>query len=151
MKVIDVYYPSVVWVSVDEPLMTAVVRMRDYEVGALPVMENGSMVGIVTEHDVLRAGAEAARLGERRVRDFMTPDPVTVRLSDHVTDAAALMSARRLRHLPVVEHDRPIGMVSARDLLSILADRRMRVSLRALDRERRDARGSCTGRAPPGS
>ena len=85
--------------------------------GAVPVVENGRPVGIFTERDVLvrvvaaRKDPETTRLGE-----VMTANPDTVKSSDAVLHALELMNQHGYRHLPVVDGDRLIGVVSIRDL-----------------------------------
>ena len=58
MKVRQVYWPRVIWTASSRPLSVAARRMREFDVGSVLVMDDGSLVGIVTEHDLLRAAAE---------------------------------------------------------------------------------------------
>jgi CBS domain-containing protein len=74
------------------------------------------IVGIVTERDLLRAVASRARAAEARVRQWMTPDPVTIEPETTVEDAAKVMFDHNFRHLPVVKDGRPLGIVSLRVL-----------------------------------
>jgi CBS domain-containing protein len=124
MKVEQVYWPSVVWVTATESLQRAIWRMRGFDVGCVVVFEDGDVVGILTEHDVLRASAEGVDLRDVLVRDYMTPDPRGIGIDEDVAEAAAVMMTARARHLPVVDHGRVVGVCSARDLLIPLADGR---------------------------
>ena len=77
------------------------------------------IVGIVTERDLLRAVASRARAAEARVRQWMTPDPVTIEPETTVEDAAKIMFEHNFRHLPVVKDGRPLGIVSLRAPLAV--------------------------------
>ena len=101
----------------------AVLRMLEEDVGSVAVCEGGNLVGIFTERDVLRLAGDGAALDEIRVADVMTTEVTTVSPDVSVTDAAALMGERRIRHLPVVEDGRLLGMIGIRDVLSSLVER----------------------------
>ena len=89
--------------------------MNAANVGAVVVLEDMvRIVGIVTERDLLRAVASRARAAEARVRQWMTPDPVTIEPETSIEDAAEIMFTRNFRHLPVVKDGRPLGIVSLR-------------------------------------
>jgi CBS domain-containing protein len=119
MKVSSRYRPVLVTVDVDEPLVVAADRMRWYAVGALPVYERHSLVGIVSERDVTAAVADGVGLARAVVRDRMTPAPATVAPGDDVADAARTMAELGVRHLPVVDGHRLVGMLSIRDLIDL--------------------------------
>ena len=90
-------------------------KMMDAGVGAVVVMEDMvRIVGIVTERDLLRAVASRARAAEARVRQWMTPNPVTIEPETSIEDAAQVMFDNNFRHLPVVKDGRPLGIVSLR-------------------------------------
>jgi CBS domain-containing protein len=80
-------------------------------------------VGIFTERDVLRLAGEGADFDSTPVGRVMTPRPLTIGSGDNILDAAQLMAARKLRHLPVVEDGNLIGIVSMRDVFGYLAER----------------------------
>ena len=90
-------------------------KMMDAGVGAVVVMEDMvRLVGIVTERDILGAVAQRARAAEARVRQWMTPNPVTIEPDTEVEDAARIMFDNNFRHLPVVKDGRALGIVSLR-------------------------------------
>jgi CBS domain-containing protein len=92
-------------------------KMNESNVGAVVVMEDmARIVGIVTERDLLRAVAARARAAEARVRQWMTPDPVTIDPETTIEDAARVMFDHNFRHLPVVKDGRALGIVSLRVL-----------------------------------
>ncbi len=101
----------------------AVLRMLEEDVGSVAVCEAGKLVGIFTERDVLRLAGEGTPLDEVRIADVMTTEVTTVTADVSVTDAASLMGERRIRHLPVVEDGRLLGMIGIRDVLSSLVER----------------------------
>jgi CBS domain-containing protein len=89
-------------------------RMADRNVGAVLVLEDGRLAGIMTERDLMRAVAARARAAEARVRQWMTPDPVTIGPDVSIDEAANIMFDNNFRHLPVVKDGRPLGIVSLR-------------------------------------
>jgi CBS domain-containing protein len=102
-----------------ESLTNVANRMRDHGVGALAIMEDEQLVGIITERDLMRAIADGLSPSATPASEYMTPGPLTVGPEDLVGEASAQMSARRIRHLPVVEEGRVVGLLSARDVLRI--------------------------------
>ncbi len=99
-----------------ETLGEVAARMHERHCGSIVVVEADECVGILTERDLLRAVAGRTHSSEARVREWMTPDPITVGPSTPVEEAGRIMLEAGFRHLPVVEEDRPVGIVSIRDL-----------------------------------
>jgi len=92
-------------------------KMEAANVGAVVVVEDFvRIVGIVTERDLLRAVAARARAAEARVRQWMTPDPLTIEPETSIEEAAKIMFEHNFRHLPVVKDGRSLGIVSLRVL-----------------------------------
>ena len=99
--------------------VTEVARvMVQGRVGSAMVIDGPWLLGIFTERDALRAAASGADLTTAGVKDWMTNDPVTVGPDTDTEEAAALMAAHGFRHLPVVDGDGVVGVVSLRDILS---------------------------------
>ena len=100
------------------PLSSAVTQLCDKRIGALVVTQNGSVVGIVSERDLVsclaRHGAAAL---DQPVADAMSAPAVTIGLETPVLHALALMTQRRFRHLPIVENGALVGLVSIGDLV----------------------------------
>jgi CBS domain-containing protein len=101
-------------------LTDAARAMHERRVGAVVVLDDGRLVGILTERDVLRAVATGKVDGS--VGDSMTHAPDTVEATETSGHAAALMIHGGFRHLPVLEDDVVIGIVSIRDLMRVHLD-----------------------------
>jgi CBS domain-containing protein len=86
--------------------------------GSAVVMDSGWLAGIFTERDVLRAAASGADVNSSTVSEWMTKDPVTATADMDSEDAAEIMAKNGFRHLPVVDGNNVLGIVSLRDVLS---------------------------------
>ncbi len=106
-------------VDADASVLEAVQRMVEHNVGSLLVMEGDKIVGIVTERDYLRRAAEgaAATDAETPVREIVSAPLVVATPATPVEECMAIMTDRRIRHLPIVEGDAVVGMVSIGDLV----------------------------------
>jgi len=103
--------------------------MADKEVGALVVVEKDRLVGIFSERDYARRLAlEGKRSRETPVREIMTDVVATISQSDSMKDCMERMTNQRVRHLPVVEGDRLIGLISIGDVVkSIMSDQELMI------------------------
>jgi CBS domain-containing protein len=120
--VADVMTKDVLAVEGDVRLNRAAARMVARTVGAVVILEHDRLVGILTERDIMKAVA-SERVNEGRVDEWMTRHPEVVSPDDSTDHAAALMIHGGFRHLPVVEGNRVVGIVSIRDLMRVaLAD-----------------------------
>ena len=115
---------DVLTVEPSDTLGEAAQKMTDRGVGSVVVSDFGRMIGILTERDVLKAVAGRTHSSEARVREWMTSDPITVTEQTSVDEAGRLMLEHGFRHLPVVDGERAIGIVSIRDLAEWGFDRR---------------------------
>jgi CBS domain-containing protein len=94
-----------------------------YNVGALPVVDGGELIGIVSERDVVRRLHEHGHaMLESTVADLMTGNVVTCAPGDKAADLARVMTDRRIRHLPVCDGSRLVGIVSIGDLVKARID-----------------------------
>ena len=121
MQVRDVMTPATVTESRGDSLRAAAARMWRQQTGSLLVTEDGRLTGIITERDVLRAVALGADPDKSSVDDVMTAEVFTVPPDMYLQDAARLMAARWIRHLPVVDGEEVLGVVSMRDMTGVLA------------------------------
>ena len=108
---------SVRTVTADVTVAEAAEAMVRGRFGSVLVVTSGTLVGILTERDVLRAAARRVDMSTSTVRDWMTPDPVTATEDTESADAAETMIGQGFRHLPVVDDGRLQGIVSLRDVL----------------------------------
>jgi len=114
---------SLLTVPADATLGEAAARMAERAVGAVVVLEGGSIAAILTERDVMKAVA-AGKDGSAPVSDWMTRHPDTIEPTDTTDHAASLMIHGGFRHLPVVEGGKVVGIVSIRDLMRVALDDR---------------------------
>ena len=116
MNIREVMTPNPRTVTPDDTIQSAARIMRDEDTGAVPVVENGRPVGMVTDRDiVVRAVADGGQVS-RSIRDIVTTGVVCVTPDMSTREANELMSEHQVRRLPVVENDQLIGIVSLGDL-----------------------------------
>ena len=108
---------EVLSVAPEDTIGEAAQLMADANVGSSVVLEHGRLIGILTERDLLRAMAQRVHPSEARVREWMTAEPVAVSESTTADEAARLMVEHGFRHLPIVDGDRTLGVVSLRDVM----------------------------------
>ena len=121
--------PEVFAIGPDQPVLDAIKLMADKRIGALLVMQGGRMVGIVSERDYARKIVLQGRSSrDTPVRDIMTSSVVTVRLDDSVDHCMQLVTDKRIRHLPVLERDAVLGVVSIGDLVrAVIEDQQLEI------------------------
>jgi CBS domain-containing protein len=101
----------------------AVQLLADRRIGALPVMQGGQVAGIFSERDVLyRLAKEGAQCLDLQVGEVMTSPPVTISPDTSFLDALALMTKRRIRHLPVMNGGAMVGFISIGDIVKARID-----------------------------
>lgn len=106
-------------ITVGEALRT----MVDRGVGCLLITVEGRLAGIFSERDALmRLGPDAASLRDQPLVRYMTPDPAVIHAEDKIAFAMQQMDLGGYRHLPVMEGDRPVSLISIRDILRYLTD-----------------------------
>ena len=132
MDIRDVMTPNPRTVTPDDSIESAARIMRDEDTGAVPVVQNGRPIGMVTDRDiVIRAVADGG--ANRTVRDVVTERLVSVSPETSTREAAELMSEHQIRRLPVVENDRLVGIVSLGDLaVKEAKDRRVGDTLQSI-------------------
>jgi CBS domain-containing protein len=119
-----------VWsIGPDKTILDAIKLMATHEVGALLVMDNDKLIGIVSERDYARKVALEERSSRKAlVREIMSSRVLCARPDQTVQECMALMSDKRARHLPVVDHKKVIGLVSIGDLVkSIIREQQFEI------------------------
>lgn len=114
---------DIISIDAGRPVREAVAILAGKRIGALPVMQDGSIVGIFSERDVVyRMAEEGTACLDRLVAQVMTAPPITVDKGTKVIEALALMTRRRIRHLPVMDNGSFVGFVSIGDLVKSRID-----------------------------
>ncbi len=108
---------SVWWIDPLEPVDAAARMMHDRKVGALLVQIDEYIVGIVSERDYIKVILGHAPPHKTKVSEIMTRNVISVTRTDSTDHCIALMKAHHIRHLPVVEDGKALGVISVRDLL----------------------------------
>jgi CBS domain-containing protein len=121
MKISEIMTAAAVTDAQDDDLADAAKKMWDQQTGSLLVMDGDAVAGIITERDILQAVAEGDDLNAVTVRERMAKDVITAHSSTSLRAAAALMTEHWIRHLPVVERGKLVGILSQRDLAGVLA------------------------------
>lgn len=115
-------------VTPDDTVLTAIKRMAELGVGALVVLENNKLIGILSERDYARKIVLAGKSSkETPVRDIMSSPVLTTTLDGRANACMRLMTDRRIRHLPVVDGDQVVGMLSIGDLLKVAISEQQKV------------------------
>lgn len=148
MRTGDIMSRPVVRVSPQTPVTEAASVLVEHGFSALPVVEAGRLVGIATEADLINAripagdAATSATRASSTVGEVMSPDPVSRTSDSDVADVVGEMLDRRLRAIPVVDDGALVGILTRRDVLRCVAQRRLtsadvwRAQLDLADRER---------------
>src|SRR4249919_2457126 len=113
----------------DASVLDALTIMAEHDVGALVVLNGGTLVGIITERDYARKIVLKGRtsLGTP-VREIMSTRVICARLDQTVEECMAVMTAKAVRHLPVLEHKELVGIVSIGDMVKcIIADQKFTI------------------------
>ena len=108
-------------VKANETIYRAIRLMADRHIGAVLVVEKGIVIGIFTERDyIMRVEVEGRAAKETTVREVMTDKMYTVSTDTSIEQCLGLMDLRHIRHLPIVEKERLVGIISMRDAISAI-------------------------------
>ena len=115
-KVRDLMTSDVLTADPSDTIGETAQKMVELGVSSAVVSDYGRLIGILTERDLTRAVAGRTHSSEARVREWMTTDPVTLGPEASPAEAAQIMLDNGFRHIPIVEDERTIGIVSIRDV-----------------------------------
>jgi CBS domain-containing protein len=110
---------SAVWsIAPNLTVFEAIQLMADKNVGALPVLDNGQLIGMISERDYTRKVSLKGKSSKQTpVREIMTQEVVTIKMADSINECMRVMTDCRIRHLPVMEGEKIVGLVSLGDLV----------------------------------
>ena len=118
MKVKEMMHQNVQWVSPDTRVTTVAQKMKQYDIGAIPVGEDDRLVGMITDRDIaVRALANGKDVSGLTARDIMSKGVFWCHDSDDASEAARIMESKKVRRLPVIDgNKRMVGMLSLGDV-----------------------------------
>ena len=115
---------EVLTVGCDAAVRDVVALLADRKIGAVPVLRNGDVAGIMSERDVIyRLRSDGAEILDWTVEQIMTAPAISVEPTTEIMSALSLMTRRRIRHLPVIQNQQLIGLVSIGDLVKHRMDK----------------------------
>lgn len=110
--------PEVSSVALGSTVLSAIQLMADRNIGAVPVLDRGKLVGMLSERDYTRKVVLKGRASKNtRVEEIMVRNPIVVSPEDGIAACMRLMTDKRVRHLPVIEDGRMVGILSIGDLV----------------------------------
>jgi CBS domain-containing protein len=108
-------------ISSDQTMLDGAKQMADCNIGALLVMDKGSLAGIITERDIVKTTAdETKQLKDVKVKDVMSTNLLVVKPGDDLDYVMAIMIRNNIRHTPVIEESGLVGLLSMRDVVRVL-------------------------------
>ena len=122
MKISEIMTKAAVTDSADDTIAEACDKMRHAQTSSILIMDGERLVGIFTERDVVKLVARELDPKETRLKDVMTTDIITIGPFTTLKEAANIMATKWIRHLPIVEGSKVVGMISQRDLTGVLAE-----------------------------
>jgi CBS domain-containing protein len=126
-QLLEAKSPEVYSIAPDAPVLDAIRSMAERHVGALLVMEGPRLAGIVSERDYARKVVLQGRSSkDTPVREIMTAEVVSVQPGHDVDHCMQLVTERRIRHLPVLEHGSVVGILSIGDLVKAVIEEQRR-------------------------
>ncbi|WNB90521.1 CBS domain-containing protein [Bacillus sp. NEB1478] len=112
----DVMTANVDFVTPADNVYEAAVKMKQDNVGVIPVCENNQLLGVITDRDIVIRGVAEKRPGSTKVSDIMSSDLYTASPEMSVEEASNLMAEKQIRRLPIVENNKLVGIISLGDL-----------------------------------
>lgn len=122
-KIIDQKSKTIFSVRSTDPVVDVLKIMRDFRVRAVLVIDDGDLMGIVSQGDcAIKVLLPHNNASEVAVSTIMTPNPLTVKLSNTLDECMAIMVHKHIRHLPVLEANKVVGVVSVGDMVKSIIE-----------------------------
>jgi len=119
MNIKDLYRTGLATVEAGESLAEAADKLAANEVGALAVLIDGRLAGVISERDLVMSMVDGADPARAQVADYMTPEPLTADYGEDSDEVINRMLEAGIRHMPVTHDGVPTGMISLRDLIAL--------------------------------
>ncbi len=121
LKIKDFKYRVVVTIGPNETISAAIQKLVEHDRGSLPVCnDKGELVGIITERDIVRkCFARSEAFANIKIQDVMSKQIAIGNPEDDLDYAISVMKQKRIRHLPIVDNQEVVGMISMRDLIGV--------------------------------
>jgi CBS domain-containing protein len=114
-KIRDIMTDQVECCTLLDNVFEVAVKMKELNVGAIPIVDKGKLVGMITDRDIVVRGVAEKHPGSTKVEDIMSDKLITISADASTKEAANLMAEHQIRRLPVVEGDKLVGIVSLGD------------------------------------
>lgn len=115
-KIADIMSTDCVTVTPQDNIYEAAVKMKEHDIGFVPVVEQGKLLGVITDRDLVVRGYAGKHSGSTSVMEVLTEDVDVISPNLSVDEAASIMAAKQIRRLPVVENGQLQGVVALGDL-----------------------------------
>jgi CBS domain-containing protein len=109
--------------SPDQTVHDALMLMAEKNTGSILVAENNKLVGIFTERDYARkVNLKGRSSNTTALKEVMTPNPITISMDTHIDQCMGIMSSKKIRHLPIVEGEEMVGVISIGDVVKFIIE-----------------------------
>ncbi|NMD71963.1 CBS domain-containing protein [Bacillus sp. DNRA2] len=126
----DIMTTNVETCSLLDNVFEVAVKMKEWNVGAIPIVDKDRLVGMITDRDIVIRGVAQKHPGSTKVEDIMSKEMVTIKSDCTTQEAAKIMAKNQIRRLPVVEGERLVGIVSLGDFaIHELTDDQAKIAL----------------------
>jgi CBS domain-containing protein len=115
-KIREIMTTNVDYCTTVDNMYEAAVKMQQDDVGMVPVCEDGRLVGVITDRDIVLRGVASKKPGSTKITDVMTKKLITVSPETSIEEAEEIMANEQIRRLPVVDNEKLVGIVSLGDL-----------------------------------
>lgn len=129
MKVSEVMHEGVITAQVADSIRNVARLMKENDIGAVPIFENDSPAGFVTDRDIVIACAEEGSSLDDEISTAMSPEMIAVSPDKDLTEAARIMEERQISRLLVIDNNRPVGIITLQDLTASLDNSHLKAEI----------------------